>query len=120
MSPSFGTGLAAAALGILVLLVVLWDAFETILLPRRIGRKIRLTRLFYSGTWRIFREFARRIRKPSRRESLLASYGPLSLLWLLVLRRRDVHVSALAYTRAAALPSAAALAAAVVPLLFYR
>ena len=49
------------------------------------------------------------------------TFGSLAtLLWLLVLRRRDVHVSALAYTRAAALPSVAALAAAIVPLLFYR
>ncbi|HEY6959230.1 MAG TPA: SLC13 family permease [Candidatus Limnocylindria bacterium] len=40
-----------------------------------------------------------------------------TILWLLLLRRRDIHVSALDYARASVIPSALALAAALVPLL---
>ena len=76
--------LSAAIVGILLLAIVLWDAFETILLPRRIGRKIRLTRLFYAATWQVCRGMARRERKPARREAILGFYGPISLLLLLI------------------------------------
>ena len=74
------TGIAGAAL----VVAILWDAFETILVPRRIGRRIRLTRYFYVVTWRVWRALALGIRKPSRREALLGFYGPLSLILLLV------------------------------------
>src|SRR5439155_12019718 len=40
------SGLAGAVL----LAVVLWDAFETIILPRRVSGRIRLTKLFYRST----------------------------------------------------------------------
>lgn len=73
----------AAVAGAALVLVILWDAFETILVPRRIGRRIRLTRHFYLFTWRVWRAVALRVRKPSRRESLLGFYGPLSLIVLL-------------------------------------
>ena len=42
---------AAVAGGILLTAIVLWDAFETIILSRRVSRKLRLTRLFYGITW---------------------------------------------------------------------
>ena len=72
-----------SALGAALVLVIVWDAFETILVPRRIGRRVRLTRYFYLATWRVWRAVARRVGKPSRREALLGFYGPLSLLMLL-------------------------------------
>jgi hypothetical protein len=65
--------------------VVLWDAFETIVLPRRISRRVRLTRLFYRFTWRPCAALARRIRAGSRRETFLSFFAPLSLLLLLAL-----------------------------------
>ena len=34
-----------AILGVALIGIILWDAFETIVLPRRVTRKIRLTRL---------------------------------------------------------------------------
>jgi len=75
----------AGVAGVLLLIVVLWDAFETIVLPRRITRRVRLTRIFYRTTWRPFRASARFVRAGSRRESYLSYFGPLSLLLLLVL-----------------------------------
>jgi hypothetical protein len=74
--PSF---IAGAAL----ILSVLWDAFETIILPRRVRRRFRLTRLYYRSTWLPWSRFVRSFRGIRRRESLLAFYGPLSLLGLL-------------------------------------
>jgi hypothetical protein len=75
--------LLVAAFAAALILIIAWDAFETILVPRRIGRRIRLTRYFYVLTWRVWRALALRIRKPSRREALLGLYGPLSLILLL-------------------------------------
>ena len=71
--------------GLLLLLVVLWDAFETIVLPRRVSRRLRLTRLFFRATWLPWRALAR-LRKPGiARENFISVYGPLSLLFLLAL-----------------------------------
>ena len=76
--------LAGIAGGILVA-IVLWDAFETIVLPRRVTRRVRLTRFFYRATWRPFAATARFVHAGGRREAYLGFYGPLSLLLLLVL-----------------------------------
>lgn len=77
--------LLAVAAGGLLVLIVLWDAFETIVLSRRFSRKFRLTRLFYKATWMPWAAVARRIGTGPRREGLLSVFGPLSLILLLVL-----------------------------------
>jgi hypothetical protein len=66
-----------------LILIVLWDAFETIILPRRVTRRIRLTSTFYRLTWRPWAAIARRIHRPRRREAMLSYFGPLSVLLLL-------------------------------------
>jgi hypothetical protein len=71
-------------LGILCLLVVLLDAFQTIILPRRAAGRLRLTRIFYIFTWTPWRFVAVRIHHPRKRETALSFYGPLSLILLLV------------------------------------
>lgn len=68
--------------GLLILAVILWDAFETIILPRRVTRRFRLARTFYRSTWIPWRAVARRMRSAKRRDAFLAYYGPLSLLTL--------------------------------------
>jgi len=75
----------AALASIALILIVLWDAFEVIILPRRVSRRFRLARLFYRSTWRPWAAAARHISKVSRREVLLSFYGPVSLLFLLSL-----------------------------------
>jgi hypothetical protein len=72
-------------LGIAFILLVLWEAFETIVLPRRVRRRFRLTRLYYRGTWLPWSALAGSIRSKGRREELFGIYGPLSLLGLLIL-----------------------------------
>ena len=72
------------AAGIAHILFALWDAFETLILARRVSRNIRLTRVFYRLTWPPWAFLARRIRPGNRRENFLSVFGPLSLLLLLV------------------------------------
>jgi Ion channel len=75
----------AAIAGTLIVLLVLWEAFETVVLPRRVTRRFRLTRAFYRNTWTPWRTLAGRFRNQRRREGFIAFYGPLSLLVLLAL-----------------------------------
>ncbi len=75
----------AAAPALFFICIVLIDAFESIVLPRRVMRRVRLTRYFYQHTWRPFASLARRIKSAKRRESVLSYYGPLSLILLLCL-----------------------------------
>jgi hypothetical protein len=75
--------LATLITGCLVIATMLWDAFETIALPRTATRKLRVTRLFYRATWRLWVAVARRLGSDRRREHFLALYGPLSIFGLL-------------------------------------
>jgi hypothetical protein len=76
---------AALLLGLVFLAVVLLDAFQTIILPRRPVGRLRITRLFFLFTWGPWAFFARRFRSPRVREQLYSTYGPLSLLLLFFL-----------------------------------
>ncbi|HKD60063.1 MAG TPA: potassium channel family protein [Terracidiphilus sp.] len=70
--------------GILCVVVVLLDAFQTVILPRRAAGRLRLTRIFYIATWVPWRFIAVRMHHPRKRETALSFYGPLSLIFLLV------------------------------------
>jgi hypothetical protein len=74
-----------AIAGIVAILGILLDAFETVVLPRRVQRSFRLTSWFYRRTWIPYRRIANRIPKRSRRENFLGYFGPLSLILLLAL-----------------------------------
>jgi hypothetical protein len=75
----------AAIAGIVVILAVLLDAFETVVLPRRVRRQFRITVWFYRNTWKPWRKITSLIKSPGRRENFLGYFGPLSLLFLLAL-----------------------------------
>jgi hypothetical protein len=68
--------------GVAIFLIVLWDAFEAIILPRRVTRKFRFARLFYRSTWKLWKFATNLVSSRKTRESLLGFYGPLSLLVL--------------------------------------
>jgi hypothetical protein len=74
----------ASIAGVVLIFVILLDAFETIVLPRRIKRTLRITGWFYKNTWTIWTGLARHIPLANRREGFLAYFGPLSLIFLLV------------------------------------
>lgn len=73
----------AAVVGLALIASALWDAFETIVLPRRIVRRVRIAALVYRLTWSPWARFARRI-KPRRREAFLSYFGPLVVIFLFV------------------------------------
>ena len=73
-----------AVAGLLIIVAVLLEAFETVILPRRVTRRFRFTVLFYRSTWRPWRGRANTIRNVKLRETFLSYFGPLSLLFLFV------------------------------------
>jgi len=75
----------ATIAGAVVILAVLLDAFETVVLPRRVRRKFRITVWFYRNTWIPWRKITGLIKSPGRRENFLGYFGPLSLLFLLAI-----------------------------------
>ena len=74
----------ALVAGVVCVFIVLLDAFQTIILPRRAAGRFRLTHIFYALTWGPWVFFARRLRNARNRESAFSYYGPLSLILLLV------------------------------------
>ena len=69
--------------GVAVFLVVAWDAFEAIILPRRVTRRFRLARFYYVFTWKSWKLYARLIPHRKTREAFLGYFGPISLLFLI-------------------------------------
>jgi hypothetical protein len=69
--------------GVALIIIVLADAFETVVFPRRVTRRIRLVRLFYRTTWRFWTALVHVLAKGKRQENYLSYFGPLSLPLLL-------------------------------------
>ncbi len=76
--------IVTTSFGLLLIAVVLWDAFETILLPRRIASRFRISRTVLRSTWRVWAALGRRIAARNQRENFLSNYALLSLIGLLV------------------------------------
>jgi Ion channel len=68
--------------GLAMFLIVVWDAFEAIILPRRVTRKFRLTRFYFRTSWALWTSIIGLISSRKIRESYLGFYGPISLLVL--------------------------------------
>ena len=71
--------------GVLCLFAALFDSFQTIILPRRATGRFRLTRIFFIATWKPWVFFTGRLHDPRKRESAFSFYGPMSLIFLLVM-----------------------------------
>ena len=76
----------ALALVVALLLIdwVLWDAFETILLPRRVPARLRMSRFVLGWLWRAWSAIARAIPRRPRRENYLGFYALISILSLFI------------------------------------
>ncbi len=68
--------------GLAAIGIVLHDGFEVMLLPRRVSRDLRVTRLYYVSAWRAWRGVARRIGNGKRRDVWLSWFGPSSVILL--------------------------------------
>ncbi len=73
----------ASIFGIALIFIILMDAFETVVLPRRIKRSFRITGWFYRNSWGLWTKVGRHIKSANRREGFLAYFGPLSLIPLM-------------------------------------
>src|ERR1700675_3079961 len=71
--------LLIAIAGLFILLATLWEAFETIILPRRVTRPVRLVRIFYRLTRTFWAAVNWLLRTKTLREAHLSYYCPLSL-----------------------------------------
>jgi len=83
----------ATAVGTLLTAVILWDAFQTIILSRRVSRRFRPTRAFYRLLWTPWRAATKRLPPGDRKENILMVFGPLSLLLLIALWALGLIVS---------------------------
>ncbi len=72
----------ALTIGITLLLLVLQDAFEVMLLPRRVQRRLRFVRFYFRQSWQFTASLVGRVPPGARRERLLSIYGPLSMVLL--------------------------------------
>jgi hypothetical protein len=72
-----------AAAGLILIAAVLWDAFETVVLPRTVTRRFRLARGYFRVTWRTWTALSRSFEGAARHERFLAIFGPMSLIGLL-------------------------------------
>ena len=73
--------LFALLFSLLLIATILWDAFETLVLPRSVSRRLQLTPLYFRSTWSVWSRVAAWVAE-RRRERFLAIFGPLSLLGL--------------------------------------
>ncbi|HSX09929.1 MAG TPA: ion channel [Candidatus Saccharimonadales bacterium] len=76
-----------ALFGVIIILAILVDAFEAIVLPRRVNRRIRLSRLFYKTFWKLWLKGKHFItsKNPYDIKAYLGIFGPLSLIVLITI-----------------------------------
>ena len=77
--------LVGAIAAAVLMAIVLLDAFEVVLLPRRVRHGFRLSRQFYRTSWRMGRTLASLLPAGRWRTGFLSAFGPLSLCVLIVL-----------------------------------
>jgi Ion channel len=78
------TALFLGLLGLFLLIVILYEVFEVLLLPRRVRSQLRFVRLFFRSTWAVWSGIGTRIKQDERRASFLSLYGPLSMVLLVL------------------------------------
>jgi hypothetical protein len=72
-------------LGVVLVALVLWDTFETMILPRNVTSTVRLPYFVNRVLWRGWRNFVTSLLGQRQHERYLGFYGPLSVLIMLVI-----------------------------------
>jgi len=71
-------------IGSLCLGLVLWDVFQTIVVPRPTPGRFRITRYLIAPTWRAWRALGARARSDLARDQFYGLYAPAAVIMLLV------------------------------------
>lgn len=76
--------------GTFIVAVVLYDVFQSVVVPRWTSRTLRLAPLLLEGTWWLWRGVGKRLRSADRREDFLGAFAPFAILltlfvWTIVL-----------------------------------
>ena len=74
-----------ALAGTLIVVATLFEAFEALVLPRRVTRPFRFTRFYYVWAWHGWGLVTDRLPAGASRQTFLSLFGPLSLLGLFAL-----------------------------------
>jgi hypothetical protein len=77
--------LVAVVLAVALIATMLWEVFESVVLPRQVSRRFRLTRVYIRNMWHLWSALGHRVQMVERREKVLAIFGPLALLGMLAL-----------------------------------
>ncbi len=76
--------IVAIVVSLIMIIGTLQDGFETVILPRKVSRRFRLSNMFYVSTWIAWSAIGRKMRPGNRREFYLGYFGPLSLIMLII------------------------------------
>src|ERR1700719_2471629 len=71
--------------GAVIVLVAIYDIFQSVVMPRPAVGRVRLSFTLIRSGWRLWRKVAERPRKLQTREAALAAFAPMMLVTLLVL-----------------------------------
>jgi hypothetical protein len=80
----WAAGLIQATSGLLLIGLVLWDIFQTVVLPRPTPTRVRIARNLVRLTWPLWRWRALQRTSSLDQEKLLGSYAPATVLILLI------------------------------------
>jgi voltage-gated potassium channel Kch len=80
--------------GLILLGIVLWDIFQSIVVPRPTPGRLRLGRYLIPPTWRVWRAIGTRARNPQATDWFLGLYAPgaaiiLFVVWLAIIILAD-------------------------------
>jgi hypothetical protein len=77
--------IAGLIAGFCIVIVVLFDVFTSVVVPRPVRSVFRLSAWFSRTVWPLWRGYALRLSQPQRREQLLGMFGPSAMMALLAL-----------------------------------
>jgi hypothetical protein len=69
--------------GIVIVVWILWDVFQTVIVPRPTPTRVRLARYLTRAAWRTWRRRAARARTATAREKMLGSFAPALVVALI-------------------------------------
>ncbi len=73
-----------AILGVILVFLVLWDTFETIVIPKLVERRFRLSTLYYRSVWRAWHFLIDRLPDGGAKSAALMSFGAFSIIFLFI------------------------------------